>query len=165
MILSHLMAFEGSDTFPAPLRRAWHHCSIFSQFPHFDSFVKTTADQGPSARCEGHRIDTVFVTFGTVKPFNQYTSSSIPDSDTFIKGSSGNVFTLRRDSHCSDAIFNTKIKNFPARFNIPNTNSTVTTSRCYMLAVASKVERIYILFMSGERVSDRACCNIPNLDD
>ena len=52
-----------------------------------------------------------------------------------------------------------------ASLNIPDFDSLVTTARAEPLAIARKIERINILSVTGEGVTNLLCLDIPDLFD
>ena len=71
--------------------------------------------------------------------------------------------TIRRHSDCGNAILNAKSIDELTVEDVPKTNSLIATSRRNVTTIASKIERVNILFMAGEDVLDRTGRDIPNL--
>ena len=161
---AYLVTFKCAHAFSSARSRTRHHATIVvGQFPHLDRLVKTTTNQVSSIRRERHRVDTIFMAFGAVKPFNQVPATSIPNSHTLVKRSCCNVLTIRGDSDGCYAIFDAKTQDLSIGFDVPDTDCTVSTTGSNVLAISSEVEGIDVLLMPRKCTADSAVLYVPNL--
>lgn len=157
------MSLKGAYTLPSLWSSARHHSSWRCKFPHLNSLVQTAANKVPSVWCESNAVNTVSMAIRALEALNQVSSGSVPDTNALIKRSGSYVAAVWRNSNSGNAVFDAENEFLFAIDDIPETDSLITTSGSDVAAVSGKVERINILFMSGEDVFDCAASNVPDL--
>jgi hypothetical protein len=104
------------------------------------------------------------VTIWTLETFNEISSSGIPYTNTLVERSSSDIFGIRRDGDSCDTIFNAESQNILPSFNIPKSNCAVTTARSNCATVAGEIQRVDILLVASECISDGPGGNVPDSD-
>jgi hypothetical protein len=104
------------------------------------------------------------VAFATFKTLNQISTGGIPDTDASIERAGRDIASVRRDSDSSDAIFDAQNENLLTNLDVPEADGLIAASRSNMTAISGEVERVDILFVTCEDISDLLRLNVPNLD-
>lgn len=160
--IAYLVAFESADALASWLR-ARDHARWSSQFPHLDGLVQTTADKFVASRSKRDRVDTVLVAKLTLQADDKLASIGIPDSDTLVERSSGNIAIVWGNGDGCNAVFDAEVQHLLIRLEIPETDSPISTTGRDNAPVTRKIERVDVLLVSRERVFDRAALNVPDL--
>lgn len=133
------------------------------QLPHLDGLVQAARNEIMASRRESNGVNTVLVALGTFETLNEISSSCIPDPNAPVERSSSDVAAIGGDCDGGDAVLNAQSQLLLSIHHIPQANALVTASRSDITAVTSEIERVDILVVSREDVSDLASSNIPNL--
>jgi hypothetical protein len=157
------VSFKRSDAFPTIWRCRGQDASLRSQLPHLDSLVQTSTDQLATCWGERNRVDTISVSIRTFETLDEVTRGRVPDADAAIERSSSYISSVGRNGNSCDAILDAKLHDLLACLNIPQANRLVTAPRSNVAAVLGEVQRIDILFMTLESVSDGFIGNVPHL--
>lgn len=157
------MALKGLDT-TTTLWSIWRNAAGCAELPHLDGFVQTATDEVTSIGRERHTVDTVLVAVGPLETLHKQPSGNIPHADALVKRSSRHVLCVGRNGHCSHAILYRQCEDIDAGFDIPESDSTITTARRNGSAIAGKVKGIDVLLMASKGVANGSCRNIPYLN-
>ena len=157
------MALESARASAALGTSARNHATWRSQLPHLDSLVQAARNEIMAIRRESNGVNAVLMAFRTLETLNEISSGGIPNANAPVERSSSDVAAIRGDGDGGDAVLNAQGQLLLSVHHIPQANALVATSRSDITAVASKIERVDVLVVSGEDVSDLASANIPNL--
>lgn len=112
---------------------------------------------------ERDRINTIFMTLFSFSPLHEITGADVPDAHAFIQTARCDVSRVGRNGHGRDSVLDLESENACVVLDIPETNRAITRARSNISTVRCKVERINVLLMTGEGVTDCPCLNIPDL--
>jgi hypothetical protein len=133
-----------------------------SELPHLDSLIQTTTDELSATWGKSNRVNAVPV---TNVPFETLGNMAIdlPYTDALVERASGDISVVWRDGNGSDSIINEELKHLLVSFQIPQTNRTISTSRCNQTTISRIVKRVDVLLVTSERGLDSTGANVPNL--
>lgn len=134
-----------------------------AQLPHLDRLIKTAADKISSIGRKRNTIHAVFVPVWALKTLQQVALVNVPNADALIERASRHVLGVGGDGDSGDAILNCKGQSIGALLNVPETNGSVSGAGCNRTPIASKVQRVNILFVAREGVANLAGIDVPNL--
>jgi hypothetical protein len=104
------------------------------------------------------------VAIWTLETLDEIASSGIPDADAFVERSGCNELGVWGDGDSGDTILDTESEDVLTSFDVPETDSAVTATGSDSAAITGKVERVDILLVPSECVSDGSRGNIPYSD-
>lgn len=133
------------------------------ELPQFDGLVKTAADKVAAVRRKSNRVHTVPVAVRGLEALDQVAGRGIPDTNTLVQRSCSHIVAIRRHGNSGHTILNAEGVHQLAIKDIPETNRLITTARCDVSSVASKVERVNVLLVPAENMFDRPGRDVPNL--
>lgn len=100
---------------------------------------------------------------GSFQSLDQEASHDVPNADALIQGAGGNELRIGGNGNGGYTILNRKSEGVSALLNIPQTYGPVATTRRNSTTVAGKVERVDILLVAREVVTNGSGSDIPHL--
>jgi hypothetical protein len=164
IVKTYLMSLKCSDASSTLRAGIGVSTSGCNKLPHLDGLVQTSRYEVLAIWCEGDGVNRVLVSIWALETLNKVASSSIPDTNALVERSSSDVFGIWGNGNGSDAILNAKSEDVLTGFDIPEADSAISTTGSNGASIAGKVERVDILLMAGERVSDCSRSDIPHSD-
>lgn len=119
-----LVTFECADALAAwgvSRPEAWG-CG---QLPHLDSLVERSTDKPAARRSKCNTVDAVLVAFLTLKTNDELTTLDVPNADTLVERSGGNIHVVGRDSHGGNAILDLEIGDLAVGLKVPKTDTAI----------------------------------------
>lgn len=111
-----------------------------NKLPHLDRPVQTTRNEVFSVGRKRNRVDGILVALRSLEALDKVAIGGIPDPDTLVKRPGGYVFRVWRNSNRGDTILNAQGQDVLARFNVPQANRAVTTTRCDGTAITGEIK-------------------------
>lgn len=99
----------------------------------------------------------------TLEALEEVALVDVPHAHALVERAGGDVLGVGRDSNGRHAVLNSEREGVAAGLDIPETNGPVTASGGDSSAVASKIERVDILLVTGESVADGSGLDVPYL--
>lgn len=158
------VTLEGLDAL-ASLGRLRAIASGSTELPHLDGAIETATDQLFAVGGEGDRVHRVAVAVSTLQSLCEITGVNVPNPDALVERSCRNVVGVGGDGHSGDAVLDGKGERVGTLLDVPKSDSSVATAGSDGSAVASKVQGVDVLLVSGKVVANRASLNVPNLFD
>ncbi len=134
------------------------------QFPHLDSLVKTARHEILAVGRKGDRVHAVLVPIGSFQTLHQESGRGIPDANALVKRTGRHVLGIGRDGDRGYTVLDGQGENHLSGLNVPETNGAISTSGSDGSTIASEIQRVNVLLVSGEGVPDGALLDIPDLD-
>lgn len=116
-------------------------------------------------RGEGDRIDAVLVALLTLRPLDQSSLLRVPDTHALVQRACGDEPAVRRDGDSGDAIFDLEGEHALILLDVPQPNGAVSRTGRDEAAIAREVERVDVLVVSGEGMTNLLCGDVPHPDD
>lgn len=147
----------------AALRPGISESAWSAKLPHLDRLVKTATDQIFPVRRECHAVNTVFVAIWSLEAFEQIALVDVPDTNALIQRASSDILSVGRDGDSCHAVFYRERERVAPSLDVPQANSSVAATRGDSTAIPSEVQRVDVLFVTRECVTDGSGLDIPDL--
>lgn len=162
------VSLEHADALAA-LRAAATHTRVAAtlrvESPHSDGLVQRSRHEVLAAWAECDRVYTVLVTLLTLSALHENASGSIPNSHALIQATGSHVAAIGRHGNSGHAIFDRHGEHALVVVKVPKSDCAVSRTRSDVAAVGGKVERVDVLVVTRELVTDLLGRNIPHAND